>query len=48
MQEDEMFSIADLIARVLESPDDDTIARVGTEVRQLAEGFPLYAGAVPT
>ncbi len=42
MGEAEMTQIADFIARILASPDDDTIARVSTEVRALAEGFALY------
>jgi glycine hydroxymethyltransferase len=48
MAEDEMTRIADFIARVLASPDDDTIARVSTEVRELAEGFALYEPAAAT
>ncbi len=48
MAEDEMTRIADFIARILASPDDDTIARVSTEVRELAEGFALYEPAAAT
>jgi glycine hydroxymethyltransferase len=48
MAEAEMTQIADFIARILASPDDDTIARVSTEVRELAEGFALYEPAGAT
>ena len=48
MGEAEMTQIADFIARILASPDDDTIARVSTEVRELAEGFALYEPAAAT
>jgi glycine hydroxymethyltransferase len=43
MQEPEMDLIADLIARVLASPDDDrTLASVKEEVERLCRRFPLY------
>ncbi len=41
MREDEMKTIADLIAAVLASTDDDTVARVAREARALAESFPV-------
>jgi glycine hydroxymethyltransferase len=44
MGEAEMDRIADYIARVLASPDDDRVANsVKTEVEQLCRKFPLYA-----
>ncbi|MDH5803753.1 MAG: serine hydroxymethyltransferase [Gemmatimonadota bacterium] len=46
MGEEEMAKVAELIARVLDSPDEDVIAQVADEVRELAGGFPLYAGAL--
>ncbi len=48
MGEDEMVRVADFIARILASPDDDTVAAVAAEVRELAESFPLYATAAAT
>jgi glycine hydroxymethyltransferase len=43
MDEGEMDVIADLIARVLQSPDDDaTLGRVRAEVEALCRRFPLY------
>ncbi len=43
MREGEMAKIAALIDRVLVSPDDEQVtASVRTEVRALAEAFPLY------
>ncbi len=45
MGEDAMTKIADFIHRVLSSPDDATIAAVSADVRELADGFPLYAVA---
>jgi glycine hydroxymethyltransferase len=46
MKEGEMRTIAEMIDRVLRAPDDAAAVRdVGTEVRQLAGGFPLYPTA---
>jgi glycine hydroxymethyltransferase len=46
MKEAEMTTIAGMIDRVLSKPDDGVVARdVGSEVRQLAAGFPLYPAA---
>jgi glycine hydroxymethyltransferase len=45
MGEDEMARIADFIARVLGASDEGVIEGVATEVRELAESFPLYATA---
>jgi glycine hydroxymethyltransferase len=43
MREPEMDRIADLIARVLASPDDHpTLTAVGAEVEALCRAFPLY------
>jgi glycine hydroxymethyltransferase len=43
MREPEMDTIAELIARVLASPDDDrALGMVKDEVERLARGFPLY------
>jgi glycine hydroxymethyltransferase len=43
MRESEMDQVADLIARVLASPDDDrALAMVKTEVERLCRKFPLY------
>jgi glycine hydroxymethyltransferase len=43
MQPVDMRRIAELIADVLDAPDDDRVAsRVGKEVRALADAFPLY------
>jgi len=45
MKESEMAQIAAWIAHVLEAPsDEDRIAGVGNEVRDLCAAFPLYAG----
>src|SRR5213595_3517086 len=41
--ETEMLKVADFIDEVLMKKDDDTIARVRGEVRELAAEFPLYA-----
>ena len=41
--EEEMRTVADLIDAVLTKQDDATIARVKAEVRELTDGFPLYA-----
>ncbi len=47
MKESEMAQIAAWIAHVLEAPsDEDRIAGVGNEVRDLCAAFPLYAGLV--
>jgi len=43
----EMERVAELIDAVLTRRNDDTIARVRAEVRELTEEFPLYAGRVP-
>jgi glycine hydroxymethyltransferase len=44
MKEGEMRSIADLIARALERPDDEThLADVRRRVEELTSGFPLHA-----
>jgi glycine hydroxymethyltransferase len=44
MREAEMDLIADYIARVLASPDDDRVLNsVRSEIRQLCRKFPLYA-----
>lgn len=48
MCEDEMVRIGDFIARVLASRDEETIAAVATEVRELAGSFPLYISAATT
>ena len=45
MGEEEMARIAGFMDAVMSSPDDDTIARVGAEVRALAGAFPLYSPA---
>jgi glycine hydroxymethyltransferase len=45
MAESEMALVADLIARVLNSPTDGTIQAVAAEVQGLARGFPLYETA---
>jgi glycine hydroxymethyltransferase len=42
MGPDEMQTVAALIDETLRSPDDDTVARVATRVRELAAAFPLY------
>jgi len=43
MKEAEMRQVAAWIARILEAPESETVRdRVRAEVRQLAEGFPLY------
>jgi glycine hydroxymethyltransferase len=43
MREPEMDVIADYIARVLASPDDEPVLRaVKGEVKQLCRKFPLY------
>jgi glycine/serine hydroxymethyltransferase len=43
MREGEMDLVAEFIARVLASPDDDRILlAVKDEVRQLCRKFPLY------
>ena len=40
----EMEKIGDWIARVLERPADEVLAReVAAEVRDLADGFPLFS-----
>ncbi len=45
MKEPEMRLIADLIARALERPDDEThLQGVRAEVEKLTAGFPLHAG----
>jgi glycine hydroxymethyltransferase len=44
MREAEMDLIADYIARVLASPDDDRVLNsVRSEIGQLCRKFPLYA-----
>jgi len=43
--ETEMLKVADFIDEVLMKQDDDTIARVRGEVRELTAEFPLYAPA---
>ena len=48
MCEEEMERIGDFIARVLASRDEETIDAVATEVRELAESFPLYISAATT
>ncbi len=48
MCEDEMVRIGDFIARVLASRDEETVGAVATEVRELAESFPLYISAATT
>ena len=46
MGETEMQTIADLIDRVLQAPDDESVkAKVKEEVRQLTQRFPLYAAS---
>ncbi len=45
MREEEMRRVAELMDTVLRAPDDETIARVRGEVRELAGGFLLYPGA---
>ena len=48
MGEAEMATIADLIDRVLQAPDDErTKETVRAEVRTLTDRFPLYAAALP-
>jgi glycine hydroxymethyltransferase len=48
LKETEMDTIARLIARVLDSPDDEAVARrVGDEVRALCQQFPLYRHLIP-
>src|SRR6187431_2692458 len=43
MREAEMDQVGDLIARVLEAPDDEAVARhVGDDVKALCKRFPLY------
>ena len=42
----EMELIAGLIDRALTSPDDDTLARIRSEVEALSEDFPLYQPGV--
>jgi len=43
MREPEMERVAELIARVLQAPEDEAVAgAVRSEVRELAERFPLY------
>jgi len=39
----EMKQVADLIDTVLTKRDDATVARIKRDVRELADGFPLYA-----
>jgi len=47
MREPEMDRIAELIARVLASPDDDRVQQmVKTEVEALCRRFPLYPDPV--
>ncbi|TVP50586.1 MAG: serine hydroxymethyltransferase [Gemmatimonadales bacterium] len=47
MKEAEMRQVAAWIARILEAPESETVRdRVRAEVRQLAEGFPLYPDLV--
>ncbi len=48
MGEDEMAQIAGFIARVLSSPDDETVERVAAEVLELAGNFPLYTSPATT
>lgn len=48
MCEEEMARIGDFIARVLASRDEETVDAVATEVRELAESFPLYISAAAT
>ena len=48
MCEDEMVRIGDFIARVLAPRDEETVGAVATEVRELAESFPLYISAATT
>ena len=43
-----MALIGDFIARVLASRDEETVCAVATEVRELAESFPLYISAATT
>jgi glycine hydroxymethyltransferase len=45
MREGEMERVAQLMDDVLTARDDDTVARVRGEVRELAAEFPLYAAA---
>ena len=46
MGEAEMETIAELIDRVLQAPDDESVkAKVKEEVRQLTQRFPLYAAS---
>jgi glycine hydroxymethyltransferase len=43
LREQEMRTVADLIARVLAAPDDESVVgRAREEVRSLAQSFPLY------
>ena len=42
MNEPEMTVIAELIDRVLTTPDDATITKVRNDVLELTRGFPLY------
>ena len=45
MREPEMDAIAELIGRVLASPEDDhVLGAVKAEVEALCERFPLYGG----
>jgi glycine hydroxymethyltransferase len=46
MTEPEMRRIAGFIDEVLRSPDDPTVGRVGAQVRELAQAFPLYGARV--
>jgi glycine/serine hydroxymethyltransferase len=45
MGRDEMQRIADLIDRALSATGPDALRAVRTEVRTLAEAFPLYPAA---
>ena len=43
MEDVQMIQIADLIGKVLESPEDEAhLARIRGEVLELCQGFPLY------
>ncbi len=42
----EMVRIADLIDRILREPTASTIERVGRQVRELSQAFPLYGTPV--